>query len=167
MISKSLENPLYLFANDSTLCLDIPHPFDRQAASSSLTSDLEKNHKLVKHLEYVFKSWQISHSHYLSLKGPFVKKKKPHPLSQQSSWGSSVIQTPGLTISHDLSWASHISKLASKASHQMGILSHTKSLIGTPECISTYKAFIHSVMEYCSPIWAGSPASHLAQLDAM
>ena len=40
----SLENPLYLFADDSTLCRDISHPSDsRQAASSSISSDLEKS----------------------------------------------------------------------------------------------------------------------------
>ena len=53
-ITDSLENPLYLFADDSTLCHYISHPSDRQAAASPLSSDLDKNHKLVKHLEYVF-----------------------------------------------------------------------------------------------------------------
>jgi len=47
-LSNSLENPLYRFADDFTLCRDIPHPSDRQAAASSLSSDLVKNHKLVK-----------------------------------------------------------------------------------------------------------------------
>ena len=31
----------------------------------------------------------------------------------------------------------------------------------------TYKAFILSLMEHCSPLWAGAPASHLALLDAV
>ena len=35
-LSDSLECPLYLFAEDSTLYCDIPHPSDRQAAASSL-----------------------------------------------------------------------------------------------------------------------------------
>ena len=30
-----------------------------------------------------------------------------------------------------------------------------------------YKAFVRSLMEYCSPFWAGTPSSHLSQLDAM
>ena len=72
----------------------------------------------------------------------------------------------GLSISHSLSWANHISKLASKISCRLGILRRTKSLFDTPELLSTYTAFIRSLMEYCSPLWAGSPASHLAQLDA-
>ena len=58
----------------------------------------------------------------------------------------------GLTLSHDLSWANHISKLASKASHQLGILHHTKSFLGKPELLSSYKASIHSLMEYGFPL---------------
>ena len=73
----------------------------------------------------------------------------------------------GLTLRHDLSCASHISKLASKAKCRLGILRHVKSFLGTPELLSTDKAFICSLMDSCSLLWAGSPASHLAQLDAV
>ena len=41
-LSDSLENPLYLFADDSTLCRTICHPSDRQAAASSLSADMDK-----------------------------------------------------------------------------------------------------------------------------
>ena len=41
-LSDSLENPLYLFAEDSTLCRTIGHPSDRQAAASSLSANLGK-----------------------------------------------------------------------------------------------------------------------------
>ena len=57
-----------------------------------------------------------------------------------------------LTICHDLSWESHISKLASKASRQLGILRLATSFLGSPEFLTTYKAFISSLMEYCSPL---------------
>ena len=33
--------------------------------------------------------------------------------------------------------------------------------------MTTYKAFVRSLMEYCSPLWAGAPASHLSRLQAM
>ena len=39
----SLENPLYLFADDSTLCHGNPHLSNRQPSASSLSSDLEKS----------------------------------------------------------------------------------------------------------------------------
>ena len=41
-LSYSLRNPPYRFANDSTLCHDIPHPSGRQAAASSLSSELDR-----------------------------------------------------------------------------------------------------------------------------
>ena len=47
-LTDSLENPLYLFADDYTVCRHIPHHFDSPSAASSHSSDLDKNHKLVK-----------------------------------------------------------------------------------------------------------------------
>ena len=73
----------------------------------------------------------------------------------------------GLTICHDLSWETHISNLASKASRRLGILPRAKSFLGPPELLTMYKAFVRSLMEYCSPLWAGAPAFHLSRLHAM
>ena len=43
-LSDPLENLIYLFADESTLCRDIAHPLNRltQAAASSLSSSLDK-----------------------------------------------------------------------------------------------------------------------------
>ena len=46
-------------------------------------------------------------------------------------------------------------------------LHRAKSFLGPPELLTTYKAFLCSLMEYCSPLWAGAPASHLSQLHAV
>ena len=40
--APTLENPLYLFADDSTFCRTISHPSEQQAVASSLTTDLDK-----------------------------------------------------------------------------------------------------------------------------
>ena len=52
---------------------------------------------------------------------------------------------------------------------QLGIIHRTKSVIINiiRRHRSIYKAFVHSLMEYCSLLYAGFPASHLAQHDAM
>ena len=71
------------------------------------------------------------------------------------------------TICHNLSGESHISKLASEARCRLGILRHANSFLGTPELPTIYKAFICSLMEYCSPLLGGAPASHLARLHAV
>ena len=55
-LSDSLENLLYLFADDSTLCCTICHPSDRQAAAYLLSANLDENHKLVQHGKHVFQS---------------------------------------------------------------------------------------------------------------
>ena len=67
----------------------------------------------------------------------------------------------------DLSWTNHTSQLASKASCRLGILHCAKSFLGIPELLSMYNTFISSLMEDCSPLWAGTPALRLAQLDAV
>ena len=46
-------------------------------------------------------------------------------------------------------------------------LHHAKSFLGTPELLSTYKTFIHNLIEECSPLLDGAPASHLVQLENM
>ena len=47
------------------------------------------------------------------------------------------------------------------------ILHRAKSFLGPPQLLTTYKAFVHSLMEYCSPLWAGALASHLSWLHAV
>ena len=120
---------------------------------------------MVQHVEQVFQSGQISHSHYVSLKGPF----RNFPIHFLNNPLEKVLSLKllGLTICHDLSWENHISNLATKASRRLGILRRAKSFLGPPELLTTYKAFGYSLMEYCSPLWAGAPASHLSRLHAV
>ena len=69
-LSDSLENPLYLFADDSTLYRTICQPSDRQATPSSLSADLDN-------ITSWSNTWNMSfnpdksHSHYVSPNGPF------------------------------------------------------------------------------------------------
>ena len=162
-LSDSLENPLYVFADGSNLCCDFPHPSDRQATTSSLSSDLEKKSQVGQTLGICLSILtNISLSlHRDCLANPRIYFLNNHLEEVQS------LKLLGLTINHDPSWVNHISKLTSKASRRLGILRRTKSSLGTPELLSTYKAFIHSLMEYCSPFWPGSPASYIARLDAV
>ena len=114
-LSNSLENPLYLFADDSTLCRTICHPSDQQAAASSLSADLDK-------ITSWSNTWNMSlnpgkpHTFTMSLRKDCLEPPSSiyflnNPLEEVLSF-----KLLGLTICHDLSWESHISKLASKAS---------------------------------------------------
>ena len=118
-LSVSLENTLYLFADDSTLCQDIPLPSDRQAAVSSLSSDLDK-------ITSWSNTWNMSfnpdkyHTLTLSLQKDCMSNLPIYFLSNPLE-GHSLILV-GLTVSRDLSWANNILKLASKAGWASSII---------------------------------------------
>ena len=177
MIYLTLENHLCRFPDDSILCCDISYPSHRQAAASSPFSDLDK----IINWSYIWNmSFNTDKSHALTvslqkdrLANPtnyffltILLRKFSHSNFWVQSFGSEVA-IPTLPMRYDLCWANHISKMASKASRRLDILHRTKSFLGTPELLSTKKAFIHSLMESCSSFWAGSSASHSAQIDVM
>ena len=118
----------------------------------------------VAHKIHIFKIVaSISHSHCVSPRTPSGKHPiyfLNNPLEEVAS-----LKLLCLTSFHDLSWESHIFKLASEAS--LGILCHAKSFLGTPELFATYTAFIHSLMESYSLLRAAAPASHLSRLHAV
>ena len=64
-LSDSLENALYLFADDSTLCRTIGHPSDWQAAASSLSADLGK-------ITNWANTWNMSSNPFVSVPHRFV-----------------------------------------------------------------------------------------------
>jgi len=126
----------------------------------SLFRHWKKNHKLIKRTLYVFQSCQISYSPSQDiLANPPISPSILRTFSYSNSCVShnqprSFLDKPYLNVGLQISC-------------RLGILHRTKSFLGTPELPSTNKAFIHSLMEYCSPLWDGSPASHLAQLDTV
>uniref|UniRef100_A0A8C4PX44 RNA-directed DNA polymerase from mobile element jockey n=1 Tax=Eptatretus burgeri TaxID=7764 RepID=A0A8C4PX44_EPTBU len=139
-------------------------PLDRKAAPTSLSEDLDK-------ITNWSNTWNTSSNPDKSLnvspKGPSGTPPPQiyflnNPLEEVLSF-----KLLDLSIWHDLSWESHISKLASIASQRLGILRRAKSFFGTPELLTTYKTFVCSMMEYCSPFWAGAPTSHLSRLQSV
>ena len=126
MISPTLWKILYISADDSTLCRSIGHPSDRQAAASSLTADLDK-------ITNWSNTWTMSfnpdksHTLTMSLQKDHLENSPIHflnnPLEEVLSF-----KLLGLTICHDLTWEKNISNLASKASHQLGILHRPSSV---------------------------------------
>ena len=112
-LSDSLDNPLYLFADDSTLCHTIRHPSDRQATASSLSADLDKITNWSNMWNMSFNPYK-SHTLTMSLRKDCLENTHIYFLTNPLEVLS--FKLLGLTICHDLSWESHISKLASKTS---------------------------------------------------
>ena len=121
-LSDFLKNPLYLFADDSTLCREIPHPSDRQAAASSLSSDLDKNHKTGQTLGIcllTLRNRGINQSiSSLSLSLIIIARtiiaNAPIYFLNNHLKEVQSLKLLDFTFSHDFSWANHISKLTPK-----------------------------------------------------
>lgn len=71
----------------------------------------------------------------------------------------------GLTFSYTLSWNSHINAICKKANSALSLLYRARPYLSRTALAKIYKSHIRSRMEYCSPIWTGSPETVLRKLD--
>ena len=116
-----------LFADDSILCHDISHPSDRHEVTSSLSSDLDK-------IRNWSNTWNMSFKLEKSRTITLCHRKDHSANSPMYFLNNRLkevqsLKLLGLTLSHDLSWANHILKLAPKANHRLSILRHAKSFL--------------------------------------
>ena len=69
------------------------------------------------------------------------------------SFSSSSVTYLGVSISSDLSWASHIETVWCKAKWQIGLL-RRHFHAGSPSCKSQlYKSLVLPILDYCSSLW--------------
>ena len=126
-LSRALENPICLFAENSTLCHTVSHPTKRhKGAAEQLTNELElyahlTNGTCLSTLENVsltlslWKDWQANTP--VNIYGQLLEE--DHALA---------LEFLDLNISHSLTWSDHIAKLDSKTNSRQDILSHSKSV---------------------------------------
>ena len=124
----------------------MPHPSDEQAAAFSLSADIER-------IMGWSNTWNMSlnpdksHSHSVSPKGPLANTLiyfLNNALEDVQS-----LKLLGLTRGYDHSWTNNTSKWDLQSSLLTGFLHHAKPFLGTPELLSTCKAFVHSFMKDC------------------
>ena len=78
---------------------------------------------------------------------------------------SSAVSILGLRISSHLSWNDHINSIAKRASQKLGYLFRARGFFSSRDLLLLYKAQVRPLMEYCSHIWGGAPATSLKILD--
>ena len=95
-----------------------------------------------------------------------------HPLNSvwmiPSSPGSPLWRSYlGVSISSDLSWASHIETVCCKAKRQIELL-HRHFHAGSPSCKSQlYKSLVLPILDYCSSFWDPNYAIHVNKLESV
>jgi hypothetical protein len=92
----------------------------------------------------------------------------PHP--PLLFYGEPIPERPqvkivGLTISDNLSWKTHINKIAHKSAWAVSYLRRASRVVSPQALATIYKSHIRSVMEYACPIWMCGPKDSLARLD--
>jgi hypothetical protein len=75
------------------------------------------------------------------------------------------VKIVGLTISHNLSWGTHVMNIHRKANRSLALLRRARRVL-YPVALSTiYKSFVRSQIEYCCPIWMGAAPIFIKSLD--
>ena len=73
----------------------------------------------------------------------------------------------GITAETNMSWHTHVSDIAKRASQKLGILFRTKHLYSPEQLLILYKAQIRPTVEYCSHIWSAAPKNTLKMMDSI
>ena len=75
------------------------------------------------------------------------------------------IKDLGITISHDLSWTSHVAEVVNKANKVLGLIKRT---IGSADkyIFSTLcKSLVRPILEYASPVWSPFLVKDIVHLE--
>ena len=78
---------------------------------------------------------------------------------------SSSVTQPGLSVSSNLSWKTHIYSTAKHASQKLDFLSRARGFFSPSQLLTIYKSQICPSLEYCSHVLGGAPRSSLHLLD--
>ena len=73
----------------------------------------------------------------------------------------------GITLTPGLNWSTHIDNIKSSASRVYGAICRSSNCFTERSRANLYKSLILPVVDYCSPIWAGSHTTHLNGLDKL
>ena len=75
------------------------------------------------------------------------------------------IKYPGVTITNDLKWNTHISNICTKANRTLGFLRRT--LFSCPQNVkeAAYKGMVHPILEYGSTVWDPHPERLQEELE--
>ena len=87
-----------------------------------------------------------------------VKVKRKPSLCDYSLMGENLTRVDkhdylGVSISSDLKWNSHISKISCKASRTLGLLKRTLSPCSQQVKATAYKMLVRPQIEYASEVW--------------
>ena len=81
---------------------------------------------------------------------------------------ASAVKYLGITLTHNLSWSTHIDLVCNKAKHQVGLLLHRHLHSASPSCkAQVYKSFVLPNLDYCSSLWDPNHSTIIEKLESV
>ena len=149
-----------LFADDTCLFLTVDN---RQQAQEFIDADLQaiytwSNKWLVKFSVPKTKSLLISNKHDKHLNPPLTMN---NAVLEEINTHKHL----GITLSHNLSWNTHIEEIAGKAMRRLDIIKSFKFKMSRNHLEKFYLSFVLPILEYGDALWDGAQDYELDKLD--
>ena len=143
-----VRSKIKLFADDTSLYLNIDNPFTAAEIMNSDLSDIDEWSK----------DWLVT---FNALKtDSMLISRKTHqinhpPIHFQGHALQNVTKHKhlGLTIRSDLRWSDHITEICTKSSKLINIMKNLKFTLDRSTLETIYTSFVRPILEYGSPVW--------------
>ena len=157
-INNNIQSPIRLFADDSIIYRIIKSETDNNILQSDLIQ-----------LQTWSNKWQMEFNIPKCVHLPITNKTKPR-LHSYSLCGvplSTVSSQPYLGIKLDtkLTWANHITDIASKSSKVLGMIKRTLGPCKPNVKETAYNMLLRPKLEYASPIWNPHTTTQIKHLE--
>jgi hypothetical protein len=157
-INNNIQSPIRLFADDSIIYRIIKSETDNNILQSDLIQ-----------LQTWSNKWQMEFNIPKCVHLPITNKTKPR-LHSYSLCGvplSTVSSHPYLGIKLDtkLTWANHITDIASKSSKVLGMIKRTLGPCKPNVKETAYNMLVRPKLEYASPIWNPHTTTQIKHLE--
>ena len=157
-ITRHIESPLRLFADDCILYKTIKTPED----ATKLQQDLDLLHEWAVKWQLRFNVTKCTIMRFTRSLSPIIFNYKLNGNNLNTSSEHSYL---GVTLDSKLSWSSHINNTAAKANRTLSSLKHNLSKCSSSVKESAYLAIVRPSLEYASVVWDPYHNSKIEHLE--
>ena len=149
-----------LYADDTNILFSANDPISLEEKYNNIlssTNEWFRNNHLKMNFDktiYMIFKHKKNHSHEINFSTP----------TNYSIKKTEVTKFLGITISSDLSWNNHISRVIQKVNPAIAMLYKLRNLVNTSTLLQVYFSLIHSHLSYAIIIWGDAPKTLLMSL---
>jgi len=159
-ITQDITSSIRLFADDCVLYRNINNNNDKTILQHDLDKliDWEQKWKM---------QFNVDKCNTLHVSSPRKKIITPYFMHGQKLDRVTETKYLGVTITEDLKWNTHISKIVNSANSMMGMIKRNIKKAPRKTKEAAYKALIRPKVEYCSSIWDPHQANNISKIDGV